>query len=96
MPNEISVSNLDVISFLLVRGYTVDRTEQSGRIVYFIFSDPQNSAKLTISEYHRDYKVSAKALFAALKQAKDEIFQTKRELSNGEHENDPAYKPAGK
>ena len=86
--SEISVSNLDVISFLLVRGYTVDRTEQSGRIVYFIFADPQHTARLAISEYHRDYKVSAKALFAALKQAKDELFQIKRELSNGENEND--------
>lgn len=91
---EISVTNLDIISFLLVRGFDVDRLEVNGRTIAFVFSDPQNTARLAISEYYKDSPVPAKSFVAAMKQARDMMFQTKRQsFSTTGLEND-TYAPA--
>ena len=93
---EISVSNLDLIAYLMLRGFSVDRTEQSGRVIYFVFRDPENKVKLEIAEYYRDGLVPARAFNAALKQAKDMMFQLKREISQTGNENEHAYKPSNR
>jgi hypothetical protein len=93
---EISVTNLDIISFLLVRGYDVDRLEVNGKTIAFIFSDPRNTAKLAISEFYKDGLVPAKTFVAAIKQARDMMFEQKRQSSFRGKENDTTYQPAGR
>jgi hypothetical protein len=94
---EISVNNLDVIGYLLCRGFTATRLEQSGKIVFFIFADPENTAKLEISKYHKGAMVPARDFVAAMREAKDLMFTLKRQNSSeGRHENDYTHELAGR
>ncbi len=94
--NEISVSNIDICGFLIARGFEVSRLEQNGRLIFVIFSDPLNKAKLAISEYYKDVPVPAKTFVSAMKQAKDMIFEQKRQMFSKTGQDDEAYKPTNR
>jgi hypothetical protein len=97
MTNEVSVSNIDICGFLISRGFEVSRIEQNGRLVFLIFYDPLNKARLAISEYHKDFPIPAKSFASAMKQAKDMIFEQKRQMfSTTGQDNNDSHKPAAR
>lgn len=90
--NEISVSNINLASFLLIRGFQLDRLDQNGPTVIFVFSDPQGIGKQTISEYYTDPPVPVKSFVDAMRQCRDRMFEIKR-LSQGQGiENEKPYR----
>ena len=94
--NEIAISNLDLAAFLLVRGFTIDRLDQNGKTIIFIFSDPQNTGKQVIAEYYKNAPVPVKGYNAALRECRDLMFDLKRQTSpigNGNHE---THRPANR
>ncbi len=86
--NEISISNLNIAAFLLVRGFTLDRVRQSGPTVLFVFSDLQGIGQQTISEFYKDPAVGVKSYVAALRQCRDMLFEIKRQSQFPGHENE--------
>ena len=68
----------------------------NGRLVFVIFSDPLNTAKLAISEYYKDCPVPAKSFVSAMKQAKDMIFDQKRQMFSKTGQDNDTNKPTGR
>ena len=94
--NQVSVSNLNLASFLLVRGFSLDHLDQNGPTVIFVFSDPEGIGKQVLAEYYKDPVVPVKSFVAAMKQCRDMMFEIKRELQYRGLENAKTYKPAGR
>ena len=80
--NEIGISNLDLAAFLLVRGFTIDRLDQNGKTIIFVFSDPQSIGTRVIAEYYKNAPVPVKSYNAALRECRDMMFDLKRQTSN--------------
>jgi hypothetical protein len=93
--NEIAISNLDLAAFLLVRGFMIDRLDQNGKTIVFIFNDPKNIGKQIIAEYYKNALVPVKSFNAALRECRDLMFDLKRQTSNtGNGNQNETYSPA--
>jgi hypothetical protein len=93
--NEIAISNLDLAAFLLVRGFTIDRLDQNGKTIIFVFADPENIGTKVIAEYYKNTPVPVKSYNAALRECRDMMFDLKRQTSNtGNGSQNETYNPA--
>jgi hypothetical protein len=94
--NEVKVTHIDLAAFLKVRGFLVDRVEVNGKTVTLVFSDPEDTAKRVISEYYKNGLVPVKDFVNAMREIKDQMFETKRQLSHkGNMEHETAYNILG-
>jgi hypothetical protein len=90
--NEVKVTHIDLAAFLQVKGFLVDRVEVNGKTVTLVFSDPENTAKRVISQFYKNDLVPVKDFINATRGIKDQMFETKRQISNkGNMENEQAY-----
>jgi hypothetical protein len=80
--SEISISNLDIAAFLVIRGFVIDRLEQNGPTIIFVFSDPDSMGKRVIAEFYRDPTVPIHSFTTALRLCRDRMWELKRQSQN--------------
>ena len=94
---EYSTSNLSVSAFLLVREFALDRLEERGETIFFVFRDSQGIGREVVNEFYGNAVVSVRAFVAALKVCRDRLFERKRESQfQGKESDEKPYRPAGR
>jgi hypothetical protein len=98
MMTEYSTSNLSVSAYLLTRRFEIDRLEQRGETIFFVFRDPEGTARQIVNEYYGNGVVFVRDFVAGLKVCRDRLFGYKRELQfqQGSETNDYAQKVLGR
>lgn len=87
--SEYATSNLNVASYLMTK-LTLDRVDQRGETVYFVFRDPQEIGKRTVDEFYAGATVCARDFIQGLKTCRDRLFELKRtsQYQEGREKND--------
>ena len=93
--NEISSSNLNIAGWLLAHKFKLDRLNQSGPTVFFIFRDPQKIGRQVIDSYYSGATMCIRDFVQGLKEARDKMSEHKRQQRFQGIENEQAQRILG-
>lgn len=75
---EYKTRNLQEAAFFVAKGMPMERTENTGSLVYFIFADAKECEKLKNVYYFGDSTINAKHFYDALMDLKRKVYETQQ------------------